>query len=509
MQRKDIKLICFFVFIFIIVFLLMVCSQETEPKKPVITHIGQLEGKKIANETGSSLFDKLDTVLTNYERVYINDSGVAIEALKSGKVEGLLYDEPVARLLLVENPEFKMLPVFAPDEYAFAFSKDDINLQGHVNHILGELWEDGTMEKLSKKWFLGDETAYELEDVLFSGKNGTLVFGTEITYPPFSFMRDNEEIGYDVDLARIIASRMGCNIEIVDIPLKALIPAVVTGKCDFAGGSLSATVQRAQSVLFSTPTYYGGAVVVVLDTSYFHFTGWIERVMESFNKTFIVEDRYQMILEGVQTTLIISFLALLMGIAVGAAICSIRLSKHRFFSSAASVFVEIMQGVPVLLVLMMFYYVAFAKIDISPIVVAVIVFGLSFGASASEIFRMGILSTDINQVEAATALGYTPLQCFFKITLPQALMYILPVFKGEFVGMIKSTSVVALISIQDLTNMGDRIRSSTFEAFFPLVAVSAIYFAITHLIAMLINYIYLQINPQNKKSVIKGVSEDD
>ena len=140
-------------------------------------------------------------------------------------------------------------------------------------------------------------------------------------------------------------------------------------------------------------------------------------------------------------------------------------------------------------------------------VVAVIGFSINFAAYVSEMMRTGIDAVDKGQHEAAVALGFNRFQVFSKITLPQALRHELPVFKGEFVSMLKMTSVVGYIAIQDLTKMSDIIRSRTYEAFFPLIATALIYFAIAYAMTALLSLVELKIDPKQRKRVVKGVSQ--
>ena len=131
--------------------------------------------------------------------------------------------------------------------------------------------------------------------------------------------------------------------------------------------------------------------------------------------------------------------------------------------------------------------------------VAVIAFTLNLGAYGSEIMRSGIDSIDGGQREAALALGYTERQAFFDFIFPQAAVYILPVYRGELVNLLKSTSVVGYIAIQDLTKVSDIIRSRTYEAFFPLIATALIYFLLAWVISLLVKAMLHMIDPRARK----------
>ena len=162
---------------------------------------------------------------------------------------------------------------------------------------------------------------------------------------------------------------------------------------------------------------------------------------------------------------------------------------------------------PMVVLLMILYYIVFGNVAISGIAVAVIGFTLTFGASVFGLLKMGVGAIDKGQYEAAYALGYSNHRTFFKIILPQALQHVLPGYKGQVVELIKGTAIVGYIAVQDLTKMGDIIRSRTYEAFFPLIAVTVIYFALEWIIGALINRLSIDINPKRRKSekILKGI----
>ena len=155
--------------------------------------------------------------------------------------------------------------------------------------------------------------------------------------------------------------------------------------------------------------------------------------------------------------------------------------------------------------LMILFYIVFAGSGLSGVWVAVIGFGLNLAAYVCEMIRTGIQSVDIGQTEAALALGFTGPRAFFQIVMPQATKQFLPVFKGELVSLIKLTSVVGYIAVQDLTKMSDIIRSRTFEAFFPLISTAIIYFIIAWALTSLLIPIERKVTPDRKKRKIKGV----
>lgn len=217
--------------------------------------------------------------------------------------------------------------------------------------------------------------------------------------------------------------------------------------------------------------------------------GILQGVKDSFYLNVIEEDRYLMIWNGLKLTALISLLAALLGTLLGAIVCWMRMSRHASLRSVASLYISVMRGTPVLVLLMLMFYVVFAGTTIDAVTVSIITFGMNFAAYVSEMFRSSIESVDRGQAEAGVALGFTPVQTFFHIVMPQAFKQVLPVYKGELISLIKMTSIVGYIAVQDLTKVSDIIRSRTFDAFFPLLMVALLYFILAWIFASVLDFI--------------------
>ena len=155
---------------------------------------------------------------------------------------------------------------------------------------------------------------------------------------------------------------------------------------------------------------------------------------------------------------------------------------------------------------MILYYIVFGNSGIESLWVAVLAFSLNFGAYGSEIMKSGIESIDKGQREAALALGFTENSAFFRFIFPQAAVRFLPVYKQEIISLLKNTSIVGYIAINDLTKVSDIIRSRTFEAFFPLLASAVIYFILAWVISVILKKILKCVDPKQKKKTVKGVT---
>ena len=245
--------------------------------------------------------------------------------------------------------------------------------------------------------------------------------------------------------------------------------------------------------------------VVILLTIIFknEIFDFLNVTINSFKRTVLEEQRYKLILRGLLNTCIISISSIILGTIFALILFLLRKGKIKIFSYFSKVFVGIVQGIPVTVLLLIVYYVIFGSVDIEPLLVAVLTFSIYFSVYASEIFRGAMNSINNSQIQSAFALGFDKIQTLKYIIFPQALSYIIPVYKNEIVSLIKLTSIAGYISVMDLTKASDIIRNRTYEAFFPLILTAFIYYVLCLLTTKLLDVIYKKVNPRHFKRRIK------
>ena len=219
---------------------------------------------------------------------------------------------------------------------------------------------------------------------------------------------------------------------------------------------------------------------------------WFEELKRQFILNFINDNRWQFLLNGLVVTLRITFFALLIGIIIGVVIAIVRSTHDKnadkirsktgrfilgFFNGICKLYLTVIRGTPVVVQLMIFYFVILVSIRNGELI-GIIAFGINAGAYIAEIFRSGIMSIDNGQFEAGRSLGFNYIQTMRHIIIPQAFKNILPTLANEFIVLLKETAVVGYVAVQDLTKAGDIIRGRTFSAFMPLIAVALIYLAL-------------------------------
>ena len=212
---------------------------------------------------------------------------------------------------------------------------------------------------------------------------------------------------------------------------------------------------------------------------------------EDFKQNFIDANRWKYILNGLGVTLRVTLFAVLIGIAIGFIVAIIRSTyektgKLKILNFFANIYLTVIRGTPVVVQLLIIYFVIFGAVRIDKVLVAVIAFGINSGAYVAEIVRGGIMSIDPGQMEAGRSLGFNYIQTMWHIIIPQAFKNVLPALGNEFIVLLKETSVAGYIALEDLTKGGDIIRSQTYSPFMPLLTVAAIYLAIVMLLSFLL-----------------------
>jgi His/Glu/Gln/Arg/opine family amino acid ABC transporter permease subunit len=205
---------------------------------------------------------------------------------------------------------------------------------------------------------------------------------------------------------------------------------------------------------------------------------------EKINDAFIVKSRYKYIVVGLGNTLLITAFAVLLGIILGTIVALVKVAhsnnnkKFRISNAICSLYLTVIRGTPVIVQLLIMYYVILSSTNVDKITASILAFGINSGAYVAEVIRSGIQSVDKGQVEAGRSLGLNERDTMIKIVFPQALKNVLPAIGNEFIALLKETSVAGYIGVQDLTKGGDIIRSITYDAFTPLLSTAAVYLII-------------------------------
>ncbi len=223
---------------------------------------------------------------------------------------------------------------------------------------------------------------------------------------------------------------------------------------------------------------------------------------EEFSRVMLENNRFDFILDGLKNTFLITLGSLIIGVLLGVFIAIVRstydknlshLKKNGGFSyylitllnAVCKLYLTIIRGTPVVVQLMIFYFIIFASSD-NGVAVAIFAFGINSGAYVAEIFRSGIMAVDNGQFEAGRSLGFNYIQTMIYIVVPQMFKVVLPTLCNEFIVLLKETSVAGYVGVIDLTKAGNTIAGRTFSYFIPLITVAIIYLIIVIILTKLV-----------------------
>ena len=396
-------------------------------------------------------------------------------------------------------------PIFS-SPVAAGFAKKNAANRLAFNAFLKSIRDNGVWRDMVDRWMT--RRSQQMPDLPEpAAGSGTLVVGISSGGFPFSAVQNNELAGFDVELARRFGASIGKKVRFADQEFSGLIAALVSGKIDVIIADMFDTEERRKQIDFSDPYFEQDSVAFTIASRTAAAAAprapaapsFLDGARISFRNNILLERRYLLIWDGLKTTAIIAVLATLFGTALGALVCYMRMSPLAVLRVPARIYISILRGIPVLVLLMLIFYVVFASVNVSPVLVAVIAFGMNFAAYVSEMFRSGIEGVDKGQSEAGIAMGFTRTQTFVFIVLPQMARRILPVYKGEFISLVKMTSIVGYIAVQDLTKASDIVRSRTFDAFFPLIMVAVLYFAISWVLMQSLEHLERITDPKHRR----------
>ena len=469
----------------------------------------QLSGKTAGVTTGTPQDQLVREQIKDAKIQYFNNVTDLGLALKTHKVDYITVSTVNYQGLAKEYPEFGYLNVtLATYKVSTIFAKTEKGetLRKELNEYIAKIKGNGVLEELQDFWLVKQDV--RAVDIPKSGKNGVIKMATPNTFYPFSYMQNDKNVGFDIEVIAGFCREYGYGLNIDNAEFSGALSGIMTKKYDLAAGQISWTAERAKSVLYSD-SYYTQLLVPVVNSAEYNSPDLVTSddsssdaasggnssgdqtgngsVWNSIRRTIVDEDRWISILNGLLVTLVITFGGFLLANLLGALLAVMALSKSRVKQRIAGAYSSLMQGLPMVVILLILYYIIFAHSSISNVVVAVIAFGLVFAAYLAQLFEGGIRGVAKGQWEAALAMGLSKRQAFRGIIFPQAVRTMLPGYFSNLISLMKGTAVVGYIAVTDLTKVGDIIRSSTYEAIVPLLTIALIYFVMACVLLAVMN----------------------
>lgn len=231
----------------------------------------------------------------------------------------------------------------------------------------------------------------------------------------------------------------------------------------------------------------------------------MEKFIADFQQTFIEANRWKAMLNGLLTTLELTFFALILGAVIGVIVAVIRSShdqldrQHKHIKALdvadfiCNIYLTVIRGTPVMVQLLIMYFVIMAS-STNTVLVATLSFGINSGAYVAEIIRGGIMAIDKGQMEAGRSLGLSYVQTMWRIIIPQAIKSILPALGNEFIALLKETSIVNVIGMKDLTKWAMNTQGRTYQAFMPFLGIAAVYLVLVIIFTRLVGLMERKLN---------------
>lgn len=448
--------------------------------------IDDIKDATIASLLGSIESEYLSTHYPDTKNLEYNTAADALAALRTKKVDFFTIQSSMLDIYEkqtgdVENIHFELFPTHA----GFGFKKGNEELVNEVNGVIKEYEENGKMDELRSHW--ADVYNYVIKDVPVNSTGKTIVVGTSGELEPFNFYVNNQLVGADIEIIGNILYDLGYQVEYKCMQFGALMPALESGKIDIIASHLTITDERKESIDFSDVYFSEYSSLAVYKGN----TGGgsiLTSIKEGLYNNFIKEDRYKMVIDGLGMTAALAVTAGIFGTLLGIILCFMSRSRMTVIRGIKKVYSAIIEGTPIVVVLLIVCYVILGKVNANGIIIGMLAFGMVFGNDVCGAIENGLNNIDRGQYEAIKALGYPERKGFIKLIMPQLMRNFLPIYRGSFTSMIKATAIAGYVAVQDLTKAGDLIRSRTFDAFIPLIVVAIIYFIIIWLVTLFIRY---------------------
>lgn len=472
----------------------------------------ELNGKTVSMLNGAPFEELIASKVPHVkEFTYYASMPDMMLAIKSKKSDAGFMNNAVATLAANRERELAVFPEsLGETAFGIGLAKGDERLDGW--QAAYDRISQEAKDALWKKWTGSDDSIKIMPEQDWPGKNGTVHVAACDSLEPMSYVGEGgEPLGLDIEMILLMAKELDVHVSITPMDFSAVLSALGSGKADLICGSIVVTNERKEMMDFVE--YLPASYVLIVRSKETAGTGisFLDNIRSSFERTFLRENRWQLFLEGIGTTLLITVLSILFGTALGFCVFLLCRKGNPVANAITRFCVWLVQGMPMVVLLMILYYIIFGKVAISGTAVSVIGFTLVFGAAVYAMVSAGVATVDRGQAEAAYTLGYTDRKAFFRVVLPQALPHFMPAYKGEITALIKATAIVGYVAVQDLTKMGDIVRSRTYDAFFPLIAVAVIYFILAAILTFLVNQIELRIDPKRRtrEDILKGVNVHD
>ena len=479
--------------------------------QPKYTELKQLANEDVGTVLGTTYDSDVRKLVPDGPTFkYYSEMSEMLTALKQGRIAACCLDKPVASIAVTRNEGLAIMPENAGlDANAVALPKGS-PLTNKVSEIVTKLVNDGTMEQLELEWCSSPNGERSLPERNWNTSNGTLVCAVDDATEPMSYRNENGDlVGLEVELAHIIAARLGYKLELVPMSFDAVMSSLHTSSVDMAIAGISITDERSEDLDLS-PAYRSAVVTLVTPDMAYQDGNLFVYIVNSINASFMQYGHGTMLLSGLLVTLLLAAISVSLGIVLGQLLCILilylsnptnknslagrkgPLAVLRRVALAACVALEkLLQEIPLVILLLVLRYVVFDFSTFPGVAVAVVGLSATLAAGVSSSTRECVESVGRQPWEVALSLGYSERQALRYVILPLARKNYIPEIYAAIAQTVFDTSVVGLIAVHDLTRMADLVRARTTEALPAMIFTAAVYLILSKLLKYVLK-VYLK-----------------
>ena len=483
------------------------CRQLNDARYTIGVNQGSIQETYVRNE------------LPEAEVRDYNDNQLGYTSVSQGKVDAYAYDLTQMKIAIREGDitGVRLLDDTLDETVRICVgvsprSRID-GIQAACNDFIAEIRSEGVLDDMYERWVIEGDRA--MPDVpTHPEAQETLTVVTQGGVYPYSYYAAGGLCGYDIELAYRFADWLGMRVDFVVSDWDGIYASLQAGRADVAMSNIQYVPEAEEIIDFSDPLFEERVGIMVRDVaadSAATDSGVLSWLFASFDRTFLRDERWLLFVSGTGVTLLITLASTVLGTGLGILWNTVAESGARIATRLVRAVRWLVEGMPVVVLLLILYYIVFRDLPVPAMLVAVVAFTLVCAASVLGMVRLGVDAVDKGEVEAALALGYTGRETMWRVVLPQAVAHVLPAFQSEVIALLKSSAVVGYIAVQDLTKAGDIVRGRTYDAIFPLLAVATIYFVLEGLINAAMRLLRRRLDPKRRSAatVLKGVDEDD
>lgn len=502
-NAKRLMAVCCIMLLLCSTLMLSGCEFFTGDKKEEkqITTLEELNGNPIYAVMGTSNASELLSCekLQDSEVLFATGNNDAVQKLITGKATAFVTDNVYASVLVSKYEGLKILdePV-AKSNLGFAYNKNS-KYKALFDETIKKFKENGKIDEMHDKWFTADVAGLQVPKQNFKGKNGTITAVVDANFEPMAFKDEDGNLqGFDVELITEVARDNGYNVKFKEMEFSGMLANVAADNYDVAIGGLTITKDREDIVTFSTPYFSNSTLVLVKDTAVDTTSQAAKLTIgTACYRVFVENEHYNLLLKGFGMTVLFAVLTMLSANLFGFLLYLWVYSGSWIAKNIALRIRRFIQLIPGMIWLYIVFYLVFAGSNTSGFIASFVAFTIMFANVCYGILCLSIGYVDEGVKEAAYTMGYGKYQALFKLYLPYALPYYLENISIEMEGLVKTTCLIELVSVFDISAASDTILNETQVPFIPIILPAIAYM----IIAVAVSKIFKILEIMSKRKI--------